>query len=61
MDKLAYSLKEFCVLHSISRTALYNLIKDNNAPAIISIGRHKIISVESAKAWREKMSGKSEK
>jgi excisionase family DNA binding protein len=59
MNKLAYSFKEFCVLHNLSRTKLYDLLKHGEGPETMAIGkRHRLISIEAAKAWREKMTNK---
>lgn len=61
MEKLAYSLQEFCKLHNLSRTKLYSLFLQGDGPDTMSIGRHRIISVEAAAAWRRKMTERTNK
>jgi len=51
----AFSIAEFCNLHSISRALFYKLKKENKAPAIMRVGRRSLISVESASEWRKNM------
>ena len=59
MDKFAYSIKEFCFQHGISRTKFYDLIRNGLAPKMMKLGKRRLISVEAAKEWREKVSAKS--
>lgn len=51
----AISIKNFCAAHNISRATFYNLMKAQNAPATMLVGRRRLISTEAAQAWREKM------
>lgn len=55
MEKLAFTFKEFCALHNFSRTTLYDLFRNGKGPAVIPVGRRRLISVEAAKEWRESM------
>lgn len=61
MEKLAYTLKEFCELHSLSRTSLYKLFGKGDGPAVMSLGRHKVISIEAAAEWRARMTEASKR
>lgn len=54
---LAYTLKQFCELHNISRTTFWKLGKDR--PAIMRAGRRILISIEAAEAWRREMEARS--
>jgi predicted DNA-binding transcriptional regulator AlpA len=47
-----FSVDEFCVAHSISRAFLYKLWRDGQGPRAMSVGSRKLISYESAAAWR---------
>ena len=60
MDRSAYSIKEFCFRHNISRSKFYDLWRNGLAPKMIQLGKRWIISVESAKEWREEFSAKSQ-
>jgi|SRR6516162_6901896 hypothetical protein len=51
-DRRAYTIKEFCEAHRISRSALYALWREGIGPRFISIGIKKLITVEAAAAWR---------
>ena len=51
-DRRAYTVREFCEAHRISRSALYGLWREGIGPRFISIGIKKLISVEAAEAWR---------
>jgi excisionase family DNA binding protein len=52
MEKFAYSIKEFCFQHDISRSKFYDLIKNGLAPKMMQVGRRRLISAEAAKEWR---------
>lgn len=56
MEKFAYSIKEFCYHHDISRSKFYDLLKNGLAPKMMQIGRRRLISAEAAKEWRIKFS-----
>lgn len=55
ITKQAYSIEEFCELHSISRAKLYLLIKEGTAPTFMRIGKRRLISIEAAEQWRRRM------
>ena len=54
-SELVFSIKQFCAAHGLSRTLFYSLQKQGKAPDMMVVGRRRLISVESAAAWREKM------
>lgn len=51
----AYSIKQFCEAHDLSRSGFYNLLKAGLAPTIMKVGRRTLISSESANIWRKAM------
>ena len=55
MDKLAYSVDEFCHMHNLCRATLYNLWKRGTGPTPMKVGGRTLISVEAAEAWRRQM------
>ena len=58
MEKLAHSIKEFCFQHDISKSKFYDLCRHGLAPKMIQVDKRRLISVESAKEWRELLSVK---
>lgn len=52
MDKLAFSIDEFCHAHGLCRQSFYNAIKRGEGPKIMTIGGRRLISVEAAAEWR---------
>jgi predicted DNA-binding transcriptional regulator AlpA len=55
---LAFSIEQFCKIHSISRAKFYMLLREGLAPKIMQVGRRRLISIESAKQWRKDMEEK---
>lgn len=55
MQPQAFSIREFCLAHGISRALLYILLKNGKGPAVMKLGRRTLISAESAREWRERM------
>ena len=51
-EKLAYSITEFCALHGISRGHYYALRKAGLGPNEMDAVGRRLISRESAAAWR---------
>jgi hypothetical protein len=51
MDRVAFTVSEFCAAFRISRAHLYNLIGRGEGPALIKAGRRTIISGEAAAQW----------
>lgn len=58
VEKLSFSIEEFCVAHDISRATFYNLRKRDLAPRVMKVGKRTLISAESITEWRIKMEGK---
>ncbi len=55
MEQLAFSIAQFCERHNISRAFFYKLSKEGRGPAVMKVGRRRIISAEAAAAWRLRM------
>ena len=55
MDRVAFTVPEFCEAFRISRSHLYNLIGRGEGPAICKAGRRTLISYASAEEWRGRM------
>ena len=51
----AFSIQQFCERHNLPRSSYYKLLKDGKAPAIMRVGRRRLITAEAAQAWRERM------
>lgn len=50
--KYALSIQEFCDGHGLSRSMYYVLRKSGQGPIEMVVGNRRLISVESAAAWR---------
>lgn len=48
----AFSVGEFCRIHSISRAMFYKLAKIGMGPRTMKVGAKQLISEEAAAAWR---------
>jgi predicted DNA-binding transcriptional regulator AlpA len=55
----AYSIAQFCTAHNISRAGFYNLLNQGRAPAVMKVGKRTLISVESAREWRARLTSES--
>jgi predicted DNA-binding transcriptional regulator AlpA len=55
IQKLAFSIAEFCRAHSIGRSTFYELKNDDRAPQMMKVGKRSLISAEAAAAWRLQM------
>jgi hypothetical protein len=55
MNAGAVSIREFCKAHGISCAHFYNLRKRGLAPKTLVADRRRLISDESAAAWRRSM------
>jgi hypothetical protein len=53
--KKAYTIDEFCRAHNICRATYYNLRRAGKAPVEMTVLARKMISEESAAAWRRQM------
>ena len=60
MEQVAFTVKEFCTAHRISKTLFYDLAKRGTGPVITKVGRKTIVSVESAKEWQRRMESQSQ-
>ena len=52
---LAFTIAGFCRAHNVSHGGYYNLRKAGLGPVEMILGRKKLISTESAAAWRRLM------
>lgn len=59
--KKARSIPEFCQQHGICRSSFYNLEKKGLAPRVMKVGARRLISDESADAWRRAMEAEAQK
>jgi predicted DNA-binding transcriptional regulator AlpA len=50
--KEAYSVREFCQAHGISRALFYKLEAAGRGPRVMKIGRRTLISKVAAEEWR---------
>jgi hypothetical protein len=55
MDRVAFTILEFCTAFRISRSHLYNLIGRGDGPVFFKAGRRTLISYSSATAWARRM------
>jgi Helix-turn-helix domain len=55
MDRVAFTVSEFCAAYRISRAHLYNLIGRGEGPALLKAGRRTLISGEAAAQWARRM------
>jgi predicted DNA-binding transcriptional regulator AlpA len=53
--KLAFTIREFCELHNIAVSFFYELQKRGLAPRVMELGARRLVSVEEAKRWRERV------
>ena len=51
----AYSIAEFCRAHRVSRAFFYVLQKRGEGPAVMEVGKRRLVSEEAAKEWRRRM------
>jgi hypothetical protein len=52
-DTVCFSIPEFCEAHGISRAFYYQIRSAGNGPVEMKVGRRRMISAESAAAWRK--------
>jgi hypothetical protein len=55
MDRVAFTIPEFCAAFRISRAHLYNLIHRGEGPAFFKAGRRTLIYCDSAAQWARHM------
>ncbi len=51
-ERAAFTIREFCEAHRISRSMLYKLLAEGAGPRLIKIGTKNLISAEAAADWR---------
>lgn len=61
VETRAFSIAQFCQAYGISRATFYNLKKSGNAPAILNVGRRKLITTSASEAWAVAMTTTSVK
>lgn len=52
IEKLAFSISEFCLAHGISRSLYYQLQRSGEGPTEMQLKGRKAISREAAARWR---------
>ncbi len=52
------SVPEFCQDNRISRSHLYNLLRQGKGPRIIKAGRRTLVTQEAAAEWRHRLETK---
>jgi hypothetical protein len=55
LEPLFYDVKSFCEAARIGKRTFYSLRSQGKAPVVTKIGDRNLISVEDARAWRQKM------
>jgi hypothetical protein len=55
MQKLAFSVAEFCDSHSLSRGVFYKLLSTNKGPRLSKVGNRTLITAEDAAEWRRRI------
>jgi hypothetical protein len=60
-QKSAFTVGEFCALHSISRVKYYQLKKERKGPRVFLVGSHERITAEAAAEWRKTMQDEAER
>jgi hypothetical protein len=57
MDKIAYSIREFCEIAGICRTVAYEEMNSGRLKAK-KVGRRTLITTDAAKAWLDRLPAK---
>lgn len=55
LPKINFSVPEFCRAYGISKVTLYELWKRGDGPESFTVGKRRLIPVESARSWRPKI------
>jgi hypothetical protein len=53
-DPDAYSIRQFCDRHNISESFFFRLRARGEGPAMIAVGKRRLITREAARAWRKR-------
>ena len=48
----AYTIKQFCESHNLPQSTYFKLQKEGKGPRVRKAGKRVLISIESAKEWR---------
>jgi len=56
----AFTIPEFCKAHRLSVAFFYVLKAKGQAPRVTAIGSRRIVTIEDAQAWRQRMAEASE-
>ena len=56
---MVYTIDEFYKLHRISRGKFYQMVSAGEGPDFMHVGSRRLITVEAAAAWREKLTKRS--
>ena len=59
MTTETYDIPSFCKAYGIGRSTLYRLWNEDNGPAVMRVGRRRIISREAADEWRKRVEAAS--
>jgi len=51
----AFTITQFADAHHVSRTHVYELIKQGKGPRLMKLGRRTLVSVEAAADWRRQI------
>lgn len=52
VERVTYSIAEFCTAHGISRWTYYKMKKDGTGPREMRIGDRGFVTIEAATKWR---------
>jgi predicted DNA-binding transcriptional regulator AlpA len=52
---LAFSVREFCEAHNLSRALFYKLLSQGKGPRLSKVGRRTLIMTEDAADWRRRI------
>jgi predicted DNA-binding transcriptional regulator AlpA len=59
MDKLFYSVVEFCAATGISRATFYRAQQNDTGPRLTKIGSRTLISREACEEWQDRVDGRT--
>lgn len=55
----AMSVDVFCERHGLSRSSFYRMLRRNEGPATMKVGKRILIAREAAEDWRARMTAKT--
>jgi hypothetical protein len=59
MEKLQFSVDEFCEAHGVPRSTFYELLQRGEGPRLAKIGRRTYVTAEAAADWRRELEERS--